>query len=89
MKKVDLDFELKDLQDKSVGHAGENVANLLLSEVKGDAVKYFDWAMSFGKKQPVSMDDSDLVKLKDLLSNTDRMPVIAKAPVIKYLNSLK
>lgn len=89
MKKVDFNFELKGLNDEVIGHAGENIANLLISEVKGDAVKFFDWAMSFNKKQVVQMDESDLNKLKDLISNTERMPIVLKAPMLKYLNTLK
>lgn len=89
MKKVDFNFELKGLKDEVIGHAGENVANLLISEVKGDAVKFFDWAMSFNKKQAVQMDESDLNKLRDLISSTERMPIILKAPMLKYLNTLK
>jgi hypothetical protein len=89
MKKVNLDFEIKDLNGNKIANAGELVAGFLMSEVKGDAVKFFDWAMLFNKKEVVSMDSSDLIKIKTLISETEKMTILAKAPIIKYLETIK
>lgn len=89
MKKVNLDFEIKDLNGNKVANAGELIAGFLISEVKGDAVKFFDWAMLFNKKEIVSMDSSDLIKLKTLVSESEKMTILAKAPIIKYLETIK
>lgn len=89
MKKVDLNFELKGLNGEVIGKANELTAGLLMSEVKGDAIKFFDWAMSFNKKEIVSMDESDLNKLKGLFLETEKLTIIAKAPILKYIEKLK
>lgn len=88
MKKVDLNIELKDLNENSIGNAGQLVASLLMSEVKGDAIKFFDWAMTFNKKEAVILDASDFNKLKALVSETEKITVLAKAPILKYLDSV-
>lgn len=89
MKEVNLNFELKGLNDEKIGMANELAASLLMSEIKGDAIKFFDWAMLFNKKEVVSMDDSDLNKFKDLFLTTEKLTVIAKAPILKYIEKLK
>lgn len=96
MKTVDLNFELIGLNGESVKNekqesvtAGDLIAGLLISEVKGDAVKFFDWAMTFNKKQTVQMDNSDVKKLRDLVENSEKITVLVKAPVMNYLDSLK
>lgn len=89
MKKVDLNIELKDLNDNSIGNAGQLVASLLMSEVKGDAIKFFDWAVTLNKKESVMLDASDFSKLKALVSETEKITVLAKAPILKHLDSIK
>ena len=89
MKEVDLNFELVNLDDAPIGNAGQLVANLLMSETKGDAVKFFDWAMTLNKKAAVQMDASDLTKLKALLAETEKVTLLAKAQILKYIETLK
>lgn len=89
MKKIDLNFEIKDLEGNSIGNASQIVATLLMSEVKGDAVKYFDWAMILNKKQSISVDDSDLAKLKTLLTETEKMSILVRVPIIRHLDKIK
>jgi len=88
MKQVNLNFELKDLNEKEIGNAGVLLAGLLMSETKGDAVKFFDWAMSFNKKEVVSMDASDLSKIKTLITETEKVTLLAKAQILKYLEKI-
>jgi hypothetical protein len=86
---VDLNFDLVGLDGAKVAVAGELIAGLLMSEAKGDAVKFYDWAMSFHKKEVVSMDASDISKLKTLVETSEKITILVKAPVIKYLDSVK
>jgi len=88
MKQVNLNFELKDLNEKEIGNAGVLLAGLLMSETKGDAVKFFDWAMSFNKKEVVSMDASDLSKIKTLITKKEKVTLLAKAQILKYLEKI-
>jgi hypothetical protein len=87
--KIDLNFDLLDLNNTSLGLAGKMLAGLLMSEMKGDAIKLFDWAMSFNSTGIIEVDNADLVKLTDLINATDRMSIMAKGPIVRYLNTLK
>lgn len=87
---VDLNFDLIGLDGVTkVAIAGELVASVLANQSKGDAIKLLDWALSFYKKEVVTMDASDLIKLKEIISNAETVTVLAKAPILKYLDTLK
>lgn len=86
---VDLNFDLVGLDGTTkIAVAGELVAGVLASQAKGDAIKLFDWAMSFHRKEVVTMDASDLIKLKEIVSNAENITILAKAPILRYLASL-
>lgn len=87
---VDLNFGLLGLDEKTkIGEAGELISNILARQSKGDSIKLFDWALSFYKKLPVTMDASDLKKLKEIISEDATLTVLAKAPILKYLDTVK
>lgn len=87
---VDLNFPLYGLDEKTkIAEAGELVASVLASQSKGDSIKLFDWALSFHKKNCVTMDASDLIKLKEIISTDVTLTALAKAPILKYLSTLK
>lgn len=87
---VDLNFDLLALDEKTkIAVASELVASILASQSKGDALKLFDWALSFHKKISVTMDASDLKKLKEIISEDATLTVLAKAPILKYLDTVK
>lgn len=89
MKEVNLNFDLLGLDGSKVAKAGELIAGVLMSEVKGDAVKFFDWAVTFNKGETVQMDASDLTKLRTLVETSEKITILVKAPVIKHLDTLK
>ena len=92
MKKIDLNFELKDLNGNAlqgISIAGQFIANLLVGETQGDAVKFFDWAITLNKKEPINVDDADFTKIKELVRNSEKITILAKAPILKYLESIK
>jgi hypothetical protein len=87
---VDLNFDLFSLDEKTkIAVAGQLVANILASQSKGDSIKLFDWALSFYKNYSVTMDASDLKKLKEIISEDATLTVLAKAPILKYLDTVK
>jgi saccharopine dehydrogenase-like NADP-dependent oxidoreductase len=88
MKKVELNFDVTDLEGRKIANAGQLLAGLLMSETKGDAVKYFDWAMTLQKLEPIQLDASDLSKVKALISETEKLTILAKAPILKYLETI-
>ena len=88
MKTVDLNFDLLGLDGSKVAKAGELIAGVLMSEVKGDAIKFFDWAVTFNKGETVQMDASDLNKLKTLVETSEKITILVKAPVLNHFASL-
>ena len=89
MKKVDLNFELKDLAGNSIGNAGQILAVILMAETKGDSIKFFDWSMTLHKLEPIEVDNSDLSKIKDVVNNTERVTLLIKAQFLKHFETLK
>lgn len=88
MKTVDLNFELKNLENGPMGNAGQFLAAVLMAENKGDAIKFFDWAMALQRKETISVDTSDLLKIKDVINNTPHATVLAKAQILRYLETV-
>lgn len=89
MKTINLDFELKHLNGTNAGHAGQLMAEFLSNEVKGNSIKYVDWAIALYKKEAISVDDADLSKLKSILEGTENMIALAKGQLLKYLETVK
>jgi hypothetical protein len=87
--KVDLNFEIFDLEGKVINSANKIIAGLLMSETKGDAEKLFDWGIKLFVNEVIEIDNSDFEKFKTLVKSSERIAVIAKAPILKYLQSLK
>ena len=95
MKKLDLNFSFVGIDENPLIEKGEEViagkvlAGLIMSEVKGDAIKYFDWAVSLNKGNVIEIDESDFIKLKSLVSETEKMTILPKAQLLKYFETLK
>lgn len=86
---IDLNFELTDLANNVLGLASKTVAGLLMSELRGDAVKLFDWATELNTSGKITVDEADLNVFKEIIKSTERMSVIVKGPIMKHLNTLK
>lgn len=89
MKILNFNWELKDLNGNNIGNAGVLLAEMLVMENKGDAIKYFDWAMSLNGKKTIEIDDSDLLKIKQLINNNERLTLLVKAQLLRYLEHFK
>ena len=95
MKKLDLNFAFVGIDETPIVQqgkeliAGEVIAGVLISEVKGDAIKYFDWAVSLNKRKVIEIDDSYFIKLKSLVSETEKLTILLKAQLLKYFETLK
>lgn len=89
MKKVDLNFQIKDLDGNDIGLANKAFANTLMAEKSGDAVKLFDWAMTLNKSGIIEVDESDFNKIKDIIEKSETLFIIAKAQLLKYLLTVK
>lgn len=95
MKNLDLNFPFIGIDENPIMQqgkeliAGEVLAGVLISEVKGDAIKYFDWAVSLNKRKVIEIDESDFIKLKSLVSETEKLTILLKAQLLKYFETLK
>jgi hypothetical protein len=64
--KLNFNFNLTDLEGKdllerdgSKVNAGKLLANSLVQQTKGDAIKYFEWALALNKGEILDLDTSD------------------------------
>lgn len=89
MKTLNFNFELKDLNGNEIGNAGVLVAEMLVTESKGDAIKFFDWAINLNSKKTIEVDESDLLKIKQLINDNARLTILVKAQFLRYLEGLK
>lgn len=92
MKTIDLNFELKDLDGnvlQGIPSAGKFVGNLLVTETDGDAIKFFDWAISLNKNEVISVDNADFTLIKELIKKSEKVTILAKAQILKYLETIK
>jgi len=93
MKTINLDFNFKDLSGKEIAGDGNNagrlLANLLVTETKGEAIKMYDWALALYNKKPIQVDDADFNKIKDYIQNSEKMTLLSKAQLLKYLETVK
>ncbi len=85
MKKINLNFPIKDLDGEELpnSHAGKILANGLIGQSKGDAVKYWGWALKLNNKEEFEIDESDYSTLKEFVKNHETLPVITKAQILK------
>ena len=84
-KTIDLNFQIKDLDGIEIpnAHAGKIVASSLVNQSKGDAVKYWGWALKLNNKEALCLDDSDYSTLKEFIKNNENLPIITKAQILK------
>ena len=88
MRKIDLNFPILDLEGKEVekSNAGKIIANVLVNQSQGDALKFWGWALELNKKEPIELDESDFSTLKDFIKNSEALPIITKAQVLRVFN---
>lgn len=85
--KIDLNSALVDLDGKEIADSnmGKILAQLLISETKGDALKFWDWAMKLHKGEVLDLDKSDQEVFKTFVKETEKLPIITKAQILEKL----
>jgi hypothetical protein len=89
---VALDLSGKEMLDTngSTGITlGRILANSLVSQSKGDALKFYDWAKKMYKGEPVNLDRSDVKTLQEYINNDQSLTVLAKAQILEVLENGK
>ena len=77
-----FDFIGLDDQVFEGGNAGKMLAGALASASKGDALKFWGWALKLNEGQELDLDKSDFDILKQFIKDCDRLPVITKAQAL-------
>ena len=52
---------------------------------KGEALKFYDWAVSLYKGDEISVDDTDLEKIKTFVKDSEQLTNLAKAQILKNI----
>jgi len=89
MKKLNLNFPITDLDGLELAKANKLMAGALMQEKNGDAVKYFDWAMTLNKEGVIEVDASDFNKIKEIAEKSEAITIIVKAQLLKYFATVK
>lgn len=85
--KIDLNKNVIDLDGNQIENAnmGKIVAQFLVNESKGDALKFWDWALKLNKGEVLDLDKSDQETFKSLIKETEKLPIITKAQILEQL----
>jgi hypothetical protein len=85
--KLDFNFNLLDLDGKQIdnANAGKLLANTLVQQSKGDALKFWEWAVSLNKGEILDLDSSDQETLKNFIKDSENFAIIAKAQLLQII----
>ena len=83
--KLDFNFNLTDLDGKPVenSNAGKLLANTLAQQSKGDALKFWEWALALNKGDVIDLDTSDQNTLKTFVKESDVLTIFAKGQMLQ------
>ncbi len=76
---------VKDQNGKEVT-LGNVLANELVSGNKGDAVKFYGWALKLHEGLELDIDKSDKQTLKDFITNNEQLTILAKAQLLEQFD---
>ena len=87
----DLNFFLKAFSAKDVAlvNAGKLLANSLVQQTKGDAIKYFEWALALNKGDILDLDTSDQEVLKNFIKDSEAIIILAKGPLLQVFTKVQ
>jgi hypothetical protein len=90
--KIDLNFELLGLdgvalldEKRQTVNVAKTVANYLVQQSKGDALKFWDWAVALNKGEVLDLDSSDQETFKAFIKDHEYLPIITKAQILHKL----
>lgn len=83
--KLDFNFDLLGLDQQPIegANAGKLLANALAQGSKGDALKFWEWALALNKGEVLDLDSSDQETLKNFVKDSENFAIIAKAQLLK------
>ena len=83
--KLDFNFNLTDLDGQPIenANAGKLLANTLAQQSKGDALKFWEWALALNKGDVIDLDTSDQNTLKTFIKESDVLTIFAKGQMLQ------
>lgn len=89
--KLDLNVPIKNLDGENIADItiGKQIANALVSVSKGDALKYYDWAVKLNKGEAIEVDRTDLNKIKEFVENSEVFTILLKAQALEVISTVK
>lgn len=92
MKKLDLNFPITQINGEAFENekqtVGQLFANALVSQAKGDPLKYYGWGILLATNKPIELDESDLQTLKEFVRSSENMTILLKGPVMQAISKL-
>ena len=84
---LNLTQQVKSLDGSEIQEAWINklVANTLVQSNKGDALKFYNWALKLYNDEILDIDASDFETLKNFIKNHDQLTILVKAQVLELL----
>jgi hypothetical protein len=76
---------VKDQNGKDVT-LGNVLADQLVAGTKGDAIKYYGWALKLHEGKELELDKSDTQTLKDFITNNEQLTILAKAQLLEQFD---
>jgi hypothetical protein len=85
--KLEFNFDLLGLDQQPIegANAGKLLANALAQGSKGDALKFWDWAISLNKGEVLDLDSSDQETIKNFIKDSEGFTILAKAQLLQVL----
>jgi len=79
--KVDLNFDLSELDGTPAQgiNLGKIIAGSLVQQTKGDALKYWDWAVALNKGESLELDSSDQQTITTFVKENENLTIYVKA----------
>lgn len=89
MLKINLDFQLKNLEGNEIegaeAHVGKLVANMLASSTEGKAIKMLDWALTLYRKEVIELDTTDKDFLVSFIETSKALTNLGKAQILTVI----
>lgn len=85
--KLNFNFDLLGLDEQPIegANAGKLLANALAQGSKGDALKFWDWAVALNKGEIIDLDSSDQETMKNFIKDSEGFTILAKAQLLKVI----
>jgi hypothetical protein len=89
--KLNFNFNLLDLDSKEIegANAGKLLANSLVNQSKGDALKFWEIALKLNNGEVIDLDTSDQNLLKTFIKDSETITILGKGQLLQLFEKSK